>query len=122
MDAAIRASTPPAAAGEEPRDARLVRTILRSVGLRECEYDPHVVDRFVELARRYAGDVLGEARAYADHAGRASLEADDVNLAIRAKSAFSPGPPRREVEPPNNPDTPLLSFDESVVGCLILPA
>ncbi|OEL21910.1 hypothetical protein BAE44_0017069 [Dichanthelium oligosanthes] len=35
--------------------------------------------------------------AYADHAGRASLEADDVFLAIRAKSAFSPGPPPREV-------------------------
>ena len=114
MDAAIRASTPPAAAGEEPRDAPMVRGILRSVGLRECEYDPRVVDRFVELARRYAGDVLGEARAYADHAGRASLEADDVHLAIRAKSAFSPGPPRREVAP-NNPDTPLLSFVESVV-------
>ena len=114
MDAAIRASTPSAAAGEEPRDARLVRTNLRSVGLREYEYDPRVVDRFVELARRYAGDVLGEARAYADHAGRASLEADDVHLAIRAKSAFSPGPPRREVAP-NNPDTPLLSFVESVV-------
>ncbi|PUZ72881.1 hypothetical protein GQ55_2G431200 [Panicum hallii var. hallii] len=97
MDAAVRASTPPPAAREEPRDARMVRRILRSEGLRECEYDPRVVDRFVELARRYAGDVLGEARAYADHAGRASLEADDVHLAIQAKSAFSPGPPRSEV-------------------------
>ncbi|CAN6168786.1 unnamed protein product [Urochloa humidicola] len=41
--------------------------------------------------------VLSEARAYADHAGRASLEADDMRLAIRAKSCFSPGPPRREL-------------------------
>ncbi|RCV13953.1 hypothetical protein SETIT_2G387700v2 [Setaria italica] len=98
MDAAVGgASTPPAATGQEPRDARVVRRILRSLGLRECEYDPRVVGRFVELARRYAGDVLCEARAYADHAGRASLEADDVRLAIRAKVAFSPGPPRREV-------------------------
>ncbi|KAG2646759.1 hypothetical protein PVAP13_2KG557600 [Panicum virgatum] len=34
MDAAVLASTPPAAAGEEPRDAPMVRGILRSVGLR----------------------------------------------------------------------------------------
>jgi transcription initiation factor TFIID subunit 9B len=52
----------------------------------------------VELARRYAGDVLSQAMAHADHAGRASLEADDVRLAIRTKSAFSPGPPRHEVQ------------------------
>ncbi|GJN11053.1 hypothetical protein PR202_ga29214 [Eleusine coracana subsp. coracana] len=74
-----------------------------SVGLREGEYDSRVVPQFVEVARRYAGDVLVEARAYADHTGRASLEVEDVRLAIRAKAALSPAPPRREVAPMNFP-------------------
>jgi histone H3/H4 len=34
--------------------------------------------------------VLSEAMAYDDHAVRLSIEADDVRLAIRAKSAFFP--------------------------------
>ncbi|KAL6657610.1 hypothetical protein ACP70R_005390 [Stipagrostis hirtigluma subsp. patula] len=98
MDAAVRTPPPPPpAAGDDPRDARVVRSILRSLGLRDGEYDAGVVCRFVQLIHRYAGDVLGEAMAYADHAGRASLDAEDVLLAIEAKAAFSPGPPRREV-------------------------
>ncbi|WVZ66676.1 hypothetical protein U9M48_015865 [Paspalum notatum var. saurae] len=97
MAAAVRAVRPPSAGAEEPRDARVIRRILRSMGLREGDYDERVVHVFVEFAHRYAGDVLSEARAYAGHAGRASLEADDVRIAIRAKSAFSPGLPRREV-------------------------
>ncbi|XP_062189973.1 transcription initiation factor TFIID subunit 9-like [Phragmites australis] len=96
MDAVVRTCRPPPAAGEEPRDARVARKLLRSVGLREDSYDAGVVHRFVELTHRYAGGVVGEARAYADHAGRASLEADDLHLAIRAKAAISPGPPGRE--------------------------
>ncbi|TVU37956.1 hypothetical protein EJB05_11302 [Eragrostis curvula] len=97
MNADVRTHPPAAAAGKEPRDEWMVRKLLRSVGLKEGEYDPLVVPQFVEVARRYAGDVLVEARAYAGHAGRVSLEADDVRLAIRAKAASSPGPPRREV-------------------------
>ncbi|KAK3125672.1 hypothetical protein QOZ80_7BG0608250 [Eleusine coracana subsp. coracana] len=97
MAAVVRTHSPAANAAEEPRDALVVRKILRSVGLREGEYDSRVVPQLVEVARRYAGDVLVEARAYADHAGRASLQAEDVRLAIRANAALSPVPPRREV-------------------------
>lgn len=53
--------------------------------------------QFLILAYRYAGDVLGEAKVYADHAGRESLKANDVRLAIQAKDMFSAEPPRREV-------------------------
>jgi transcription initiation factor TFIID subunit 9B len=98
MDAVVQTHPPAEAVGEEPRDARAVRKLLLSVGLREGQHDPRVVHQLVEVARRYIGDVLVEARAYANHAGRASLEADDVRLAIQAKSALSLAPPRREVE------------------------
>jgi transcription initiation factor TFIID subunit 9B len=64
MDAVVRTHPPPAAAaGQESRDALVVRKLLRSVGLRESEYEPLVVHQLVEVARRYAGDVLVEARA-----------------------------------------------------------
>jgi histone H3/H4 len=97
MDAVVQTHPPAAAAGEEPRDVRAVRKLLLSVGLREGQYDPRVVHQLVEVARRYTGDVLVDARAYANHAGRASVERDDVRLAIQAKSALFRVPPRHEV-------------------------
>ncbi|KAL6856275.1 hypothetical protein ACP4OV_019077 [Aristida adscensionis] len=123
MDAVVRAPPPPAAGGDEPCDARVVRRILRSMGLGEDEYDARVVHLFAELARRYAGDVLAEATAYAGHAGRASIEADDVRLAARAKAAFSPGPPRPEVifDLARRRNTTPLPKSSAPPGSILLP-
>lgn len=100
----VRPSLPSTAAAagaggaDEPRDARVVRELLRSMGLGEGEYEPRVVHQFLDLAYRYVGDVLGDAQVYADHAGKAQLDADDVCLAIQAKVNFSfSQPPPREV-------------------------
>ncbi|CAL4923101.1 unnamed protein product [Urochloa decumbens] len=85
----VAAATAAAAGGasvvDEPRDARVVRELLRSMGLSEGEYEPRVVHQFLDLAYRYVGDVLGDAQVYADHAGKAQIDADDVRLAIQAK-------------------------------------
>ncbi|KAI5007887.1 hypothetical protein ZWY2020_008935 [Hordeum vulgare] len=104
MDTGAGRTPPPAAAaaaaadtGDEPRDARVVREILRSMGLNEGDYEPAVVHQFLMLAHRYARDVLGDALAYAGHAGRASLQADDVHLALRSNATFGHEPPGREV-------------------------
>ncbi|CAL4939890.1 unnamed protein product [Urochloa decumbens] len=87
-----------ASVADEPRDARVVRELLRSMGLSEGEYEPRVVHQFLDLAYRYVGDVLGDAQVYADHAGKAQIDADDVRLAIQAKVNFSfSQPPPREV-------------------------
>ncbi|KAG8048199.1 hypothetical protein GUJ93_ZPchr0008g13931 [Zizania palustris] len=67
---------------DEPRDARVVRGLLRSLGLHEREYEPRVVHQFIDLAYRYIDDVLRDAQVYADHAGKAQLDVDDVRLAI----------------------------------------
>ncbi|CAL4914844.1 unnamed protein product [Urochloa decumbens] len=98
----VAAATAAAAGGasvvDEPRDARVVRELLRSMGLSEGEYEPRVVHQFLDLAYRYVGDVLGDAQVYADHAGKAQIDADDVRLAIQAKVNFSfSQPPPREV-------------------------
>ncbi|KAG8060216.1 hypothetical protein GUJ93_ZPchr0002g25946 [Zizania palustris] len=70
------------AAADEPRDVRVVRGLLHSLGLHEKEYEPRVVHQFVDLAYCYVDDVLGDAQVYADHAGKAQLDVDDVRLAI----------------------------------------
>lgn len=100
----VRPSLPSAAAAggasvpDEPRDARVVRELLRSMGLGEGEYEPRVVGQFLDLAYRYVGDVLGDAQVYADHADKPQIDADDVRLAIQANVNFSfSQPPPREV-------------------------
>ncbi|RWW16818.1 hypothetical protein BHE74_00020459 [Ensete ventricosum] len=82
----------------EPRDARVVKELLRSMGLGEGEYEPRVVHQFLELAYRYVVDVLSDAQVYADHASKTAIDPDDVRLAIQSKVNFSfSQPPPREL-------------------------
>lgn len=79
-----------------PRDAKVVMAMLRAMGLQE--YEPRVVNQFLELMYRYITDVLGDARAYSEHAGKQSIDSDDVQLAIQSRVNFSfTQPPPREV-------------------------
>lgn len=117
--AAAAAAVAGASAADEPRDARVVRELLRSMGLGEGEYEPRVVHQFLDLAYRYVGDVLGDAQVYAEHAGKAQIDADDVRLAIQAKVNFSfSQPPPREVPLPPKILHTWFFIGESVVVCL----
>ncbi|KAL6013504.1 Transcription initiation factor TFIID subunit 9 [Asimina triloba] len=85
--------------GEElPRDAKIVISLLKSMGVRE--YEPRVVHQFLELWYRYVVDVLSDAQIYSEHAGKPAIDCDDVKLAIQTKvnTSFSQPPPR---EPDN---------------------
>ncbi|KAG0469907.1 hypothetical protein HPP92_015991 [Vanilla planifolia] len=83
---------------EEPRDARVVRELLKSMGIAEGEYEPRVIHQFLELTYRYVVDVLSDAQVYAEHAGKTAIDPDDVRLAIQYKVNFSfSQPPPREV-------------------------
>ncbi|WOL09767.1 hypothetical protein Cni_G18520 [Canna indica] len=87
-----------AEATEEPRDARVVKELLRSMGLAEGDYEPRVVHQFLELTYRYVVDVLSDAQIYADHAAKPAIDPDDVRLAIQSKVNFSfSQPPPREI-------------------------
>ncbi|KAJ8562699.1 hypothetical protein K7X08_031151 [Anisodus acutangulus] len=84
--------------GEEdlPRDAKIVKTLLKSMGV--DDYEPRVVHQFLELWYRYVVDVLTDAQVYSEHAGKASIDSDDIKLAIQSKVNFSfSQPPPREV-------------------------
>ncbi|KAI3768147.1 hypothetical protein L2E82_18586 [Cichorium intybus] len=84
--------------GEEdlPRDAKIVKTLLKSMGV--DHYEPRVVHQFLELWYRYVVDVLTDAQVYSEHAGKSTIDSDDVKLAIQSKVNFSfSQPPPREV-------------------------
>ncbi|CAK9221272.1 unnamed protein product [Sphagnum troendelagicum] len=79
---------------ELPRDAKLVKSILRSMGVEH--HEPRVVNQFLDLWYRYVVDVLGDAQTYSEHAGKTAIDCDDVKLAIqsRVNFSFSQPPPR----------------------------
>ncbi|GMH07723.1 hypothetical protein Nepgr_009563 [Nepenthes gracilis] len=86
------------AEGDEdlPRDAKIVKSLLKSMGVEE--YEPRVVNQFLELWYRYVVDVLTDAQVYSEHAGKTAIDCDDVKLAIQSKVNFSfSQPPPREV-------------------------
>ncbi|KAL9239297.1 hypothetical protein vseg_013633 [Gypsophila vaccaria] len=86
------------AEGEEdlPRDAKIVKSLLKSMGVEE--HEPRVVHQFLELWYRYVVDVLTDAQVYSEHAGKATIDPDDIKLAIQSKVNFSfSQPPPREV-------------------------
>ncbi|WRX27931.1 Transcription initiation factor TAFII31 - like 1 [Theobroma cacao] len=86
------------AEGEEdlPRDAKIVKSLLKSMGVED--YEPRVIHQFLELWYRYVVDVLTDAQVYSEHAGKQTIDCDDVKLAIQSKVNFSfSQPPPREV-------------------------
>ncbi|KAJ7963288.1 transcription initiation factor TFIID subunit 9 [Quillaja saponaria] len=79
-----------------PRDARIVKSLLKSMGVED--YEPRVIHQFLELWYRYVVDSLTDAQVYSEHAGKAAIDCDDVKLAIQSKVNFSfSQPPPREV-------------------------
>ncbi|KAI3835761.1 hypothetical protein MKX03_035893 [Papaver bracteatum] len=82
--------------GEEdlPRDAKIVQTLLKSMGV--SEYEPRVIHQFLELWYRYVVDVLTDAQVYSEHASKPAIDPDDVKLEIQTEVnfGFSQPPPR----------------------------
>ncbi|KAL8471460.1 hypothetical protein ACS0TY_028927 [Phlomoides rotata] len=61
--------------------------------------EPRVVNQFLELWYRYVADELTDAHVYSEHAGKSTIDSDDVKLAIQSKvnSSFSYPPPREHL-------------------------
>ena len=70
-----------------PRDAQLVASVLRSMGVRA--YEPRVLHQLLEFMHRHCAEIFQEGGLYAEHAGRSQLECEDVQLAVRLKAAAS---------------------------------
>ncbi|KAK4270955.1 hypothetical protein QN277_019719 [Acacia crassicarpa] len=79
-----------------PRDAKIVKSLLKSMGVED--YEPRVIHKFLELWYRYVVEVLTDAQVYSEHASKSAIDCDDVKLAIQSKVNFSfSQPPPREV-------------------------
>jgi len=87
-------SNTPANAKAHPKDAQLMASILKDMGV--TEYEPKVINQMLEFTYRYVTDILDEAKAYSNHASKKTVDCDDVALAVHSKmdNAFTTPPPR----------------------------
>ncbi|XP_072482153.1 transcription initiation factor TFIID subunit 9B isoform X2 [Notamacropus eugenii] len=77
-----------------PKDALVMAQILKDMGI--TDYEPKVINQMLEFAFRYVTTILDDAKIYSSHAKKATVDADDVRLAIQCRSdqSFTSPPPR----------------------------
>ncbi len=87
------ASTP-SSSKTTPKDAQVITTILRDMGVNE--YEPRVVHQLLEFSYRYVSQVLEDAVVYSTYANKKSVDVEDVRLAVEKLSdkMFTSPPPR----------------------------
>lgn len=72
---------------ELPSDAVAIRNILRSMGV--TQFEPRVLDLLLNFTYKYTSEVVLDAAAFAQQAGRepGEVEVDDVTAAIQVRAA-----------------------------------
>ena len=81
----------PTAADTLPPTARSIALLLASTPAVQ-DAQPGVLHQLLEFSYRYASQVLSDALAYAEHAGRSGkVEMDDVVLAVQARVGWEFG-------------------------------
>lgn len=79
-----------------PKDAQVIMSIMKEVGI--ADYEPRVINQLLEFTYRYVTCVLDDARVFANHAKKKTIDLEDVRLAVQMQldKTFT-GPPPREV-------------------------
>ncbi|XP_068617878.1 transcription initiation factor TFIID subunit 9 [Battus philenor] len=77
-----------------PKDAQVIMSIMKEVGI--TDYEPRVVNQLLEFIYRYVTCVLEDARVFANHAKKKTIDLDDVRLAVQMQldKTFTSPPPR----------------------------
>ncbi|XP_035443875.1 transcription initiation factor TFIID subunit 9 [Spodoptera frugiperda] len=77
-----------------PKDAQVIMSIMKEVGI--TDYEPRVVNQLLEFTYRYVTSVLDDARVFATHAKKKTIDLDDVRLAVQMQldKSFTSPPPR----------------------------
>ncbi|KAK9537012.1 hypothetical protein VZT92_006750 [Zoarces viviparus] len=77
-----------------PKDAQVMIQILKDMGI--TEYEPRVINQMLEFTYRYVTSIIEDAKIYATHAKKSSVDADDIKLAIQCRmdQSFTSPPPR----------------------------
>uniref|UniRef100_A0A8B9JR43 TAF9 RNA polymerase II, TATA box binding protein (TBP)-associated factor n=1 Tax=Astyanax mexicanus TaxID=7994 RepID=A0A8B9JR43_ASTMX len=77
-----------------PKDAQVMMQILKDMGI--TEYEPRVINQMLEFTYRYVTTIIEDAKIYATHAKKSTVDADDIRLAIQCRmdQSFTSPPPR----------------------------
>ncbi|XP_063365292.1 transcription initiation factor TFIID subunit 9 [Cydia amplana] len=77
-----------------PKDAQVIMSIMKEVGV--TDYEPRVVNQLLEFTYRYVTSILDDARVFANHAKKKSIDIEDVRLAVQLQldKSFTSPPPR----------------------------
>ncbi|XP_075980583.1 TBP-associated factor 9 [Anticarsia gemmatalis] len=77
-----------------PKDAQVIMAIMKEVGI--TDYEPRVVNQLLEFTYRYVTSVLDDARVFANHAKKKTIDLEDVRLAVQMQldKSFTSPPPR----------------------------
>ncbi|KAM9781827.1 transcription initiation factor TFIID subunit 9 [Syngnathus typhle] len=77
-----------------PKDAQVMMQILKDMGV--TEYEPRVINQMLEFTYRYVTSIIEDAKIYATHAKKSTVDADDIKLAIQCRmdQSFTSPPPR----------------------------
>lgn len=77
-----------------PKDAQVIMSIMKEVGI--TDYEPRVVNQLLEFTYRYVTSVLDDARVFATHAKKKTIDLEDVRLSVQMQldKSFTSPPPR----------------------------
>ncbi|XP_055847654.1 transcription initiation factor TFIID subunit 9 [Episyrphus balteatus] len=77
-----------------PKDAQVVMSILKELNV--TDYEPRVINQLLEFTYRYVTCILDDAKVFANHARKKTIDLDDVKLAseVVLDKAFTCPPPR----------------------------
>ena len=67
-----------------PKDGQVVVTIMKDMGI--TEYEPKVINQLLEFFYHYVANVLGDSKVLCTHAGKKSIDMDDIKLAVQMHS------------------------------------
>ncbi|XP_067633393.1 transcription initiation factor TFIID subunit 9 [Eurosta solidaginis] len=77
-----------------PKDAQVIMSILKELNIQD--YEPRVINQLLEFTYRYVTCILDDAKVFANHARKKTIDLDDVKLATEVvlDKAFTCPPPR----------------------------
>ena len=71
----------------QSKDAQTMIAVLKDMGIED--FEPRVVSQLLEFSYRYTTNLLDDAKAFSTHAGKKTIDSEDIKMAIRSKVDFS---------------------------------
>lgn len=78
----------------QSKDVQTMISVLKDMGIEE--FEPRVINQLLEFSYRYITNLLEDARAFSNHAGKKNIDSEDIKMAIKSKVdyTFTTTPPR----------------------------